>query len=101
MKFGSISLCYSVRLWHISFRVFCDITIELALRECSHILPHGSYLVNLAQGDPAKAAQAYDCFVDDLQRCESLEIKLYNFQYATLWSPPSYSARVPSAKIDL
>ena len=44
-----------------------------------HILPHGSYLVNLAQDDPDKAKQAYDAFIDDLRRCEALGIKLYNF----------------------
>ncbi|KAH6895126.1 xylose isomerase-like protein [Thelonectria olida] len=44
-----------------------------------HALPHGSYLVNLAQADEAKANQAYTSFVDDLQRCEQLGIKLYNF----------------------
>ncbi|KAK2066472.1 hypothetical protein P8C59_000290 [Phyllachora maydis] len=44
-----------------------------------HILPHGSYLVNLAQADDAKASQAYENFVDDLQRCEALGIRLYNF----------------------
>ncbi|PHH92228.1 hypothetical protein CDD83_8339 [Cordyceps sp. RAO-2017] len=44
-----------------------------------HALPHGSYLVNLAQSDEAKAAQAYRGFVDDLQRCEQLGIRLYNF----------------------
>lgn len=44
-----------------------------------HVLPHGSYLVNLAQADAAKAAQAYDSFVDDLRRCEALGIGLYNF----------------------
>ncbi|KAK4152421.1 xylose isomerase-like protein [Chaetomidium leptoderma] len=44
-----------------------------------HILPHGSYLVNLAQADDAKATQAYDNFVDDLQRCDALGITLYNF----------------------
>ncbi|PNY24456.1 DNA-(Apurinic or apyrimidinic site) lyase [Tolypocladium capitatum] len=45
----------------------------------AHALPHGSYLVNLAQADEAKAAQAYRAFVDDLQRCERLGIRLYNF----------------------
>jgi AP endonuclease 1 len=45
-----------------------------------HVLPHGSYLVNLAQPDKAKAKQAYDSFLDDLRRCEALGIKLYNFQ---------------------
>ncbi|RCI11822.1 hypothetical protein L249_7377 [Ophiocordyceps polyrhachis-furcata BCC 54312] len=44
-----------------------------------HALPHGSYLVNLAQADEAKAAQAYGSFIDDLERCEQLGIKLYNF----------------------
>lgn len=44
-----------------------------------HILPHGSYLVNLAQADATKATQAYDAFLDDLQRCEALGIVLYNF----------------------
>jgi AP endonuclease-1 len=44
-----------------------------------HILPHGSYLVNLAQVDNAKATQAFDNFLDDLQRCEALGITLYNF----------------------
>ncbi|KJZ79072.1 hypothetical protein HIM_01223 [Hirsutella minnesotensis 3608] len=44
-----------------------------------HALPHGSYLVNLAQADEAKAAQAYKSFVDDLHRCEQLGIRLYNF----------------------
>ncbi|KAF2970148.1 hypothetical protein GQX73_g3487 [Xylaria multiplex] len=44
-----------------------------------HCLPHGSYLVNLAQAEKEKAGQAYAAFLDDLQRCESLGIKLYNF----------------------
>jgi len=45
----------------------------------AHALPHGSYLVNLAQADETKANQAYKAFVDDLARCEELGIKLYNF----------------------
>ncbi|KAI2784875.1 AP endonuclease [Daldinia loculata] len=44
-----------------------------------HCLPHGSYLVNLAQAEKEKADQAYTSFLDDLKRCESLGIKLYNF----------------------
>ncbi|KAK4174970.1 putative DNA-lyase 1 [Triangularia setosa] len=43
------------------------------------ILPHASYLINLAQPDKTKSAQAYTSFLDDLQRCESLGITLYNF----------------------
>ncbi|KAF4123338.1 AP endonuclease 1 [Geosmithia morbida] len=45
----------------------------------SHSLPHGSYLVNLAARDAAKADQAYRSFVDDLSRCDDLGIRLYNF----------------------
>lgn len=59
----------------------------------NQILPHGSYLVNLAQEDKAKAKQAYDSFVDDLKRCEALGIKLYNFQYALVPSHHFYMAR--------
>ena len=44
-----------------------------------HVLPHGSYLVNLAQADTAKAEQAYESFLDDLKRCDELGIGLYNF----------------------
>lgn len=44
-----------------------------------HVLPHGSYLVNLAQADSEKADQAYESFIDDLKRCEALGIRLYNF----------------------
>ncbi|KAI5961130.1 APN1 [Candida margitis] len=43
------------------------------------ILPHGSYFINLANPDPEKEAKAYDSFLDDLKRCEQLNIGLYNF----------------------
>lgn len=60
-----------------NFRRLC---IENKYDAAKHILPHGSYLVNLAQEDKAKAKQAYDSFLDDLRRCEALGINLYNFQ---------------------
>lgn len=44
-----------------------------------HIVPHGSYLVNLAAKDAAQAQKSYDFFLDDLKRCEALGIKYYNF----------------------
>lgn len=44
-----------------------------------HVVPHGSYLVNLAHTDPERTKQAYDSFLDDLKRCEKLGIALYNF----------------------
>jgi AP endonuclease-1 len=42
-------------------------------------LPHGSYLVNLAHPDPERKKQAYDSFLNDLARCHTLGIRLYNF----------------------
>jgi len=45
----------------------------------SHVVPHGSYLVNLATEDKKKSVQSYDTFLDDLHRCEALGIKYYNF----------------------
>ncbi|KAG8532635.1 uncharacterized protein KY384_002512 [Bacidia gigantensis] len=64
-----------------------------------HILPHGSYLVNLAQEDTEKAAQAYNAFLDDLKRCEALSIALYNFHPGWTGSAPRSSAisRIASA----
>ncbi|KAM3084797.1 DNA-(apurinic or apyrimidinic site) lyase [Clarireedia jacksonii] len=58
------------------FKAFC---LEHKYDAARHIVPHCSYLVNLAQADDEKAKQAYDCFLDDLQRCEQLGIGLYNF----------------------
>ncbi|SMN18861.1 similar to Saccharomyces cerevisiae YKL114C APN1 Major apurinic/apyrimidinic endonuclease, 3'-repair diesterase involved in repair of DNA damage by oxidation and alkylating agents [Maudiozyma saulgeensis] len=42
------------------------------------ILPHGQYFINLANPDEEKAQKSYDSFIDDLKRCESLGIGLYN-----------------------
>lgn len=44
-----------------------------------NILPHGSYLINLASPDNEKRAKSFDAFLDDLLRCEQLGISLYNF----------------------
>ncbi|KAI9838510.1 MAG: hypothetical protein M1837_002435 [Sclerophora amabilis] len=65
----------------------------------SHVLPHGSYLVNLAQKERDKAKQAYDCFLDDLKRCDTLGIKLYNFHPGSTLGEPRIEAiaRIASA----
>ncbi|KAH7100546.1 xylose isomerase-like protein [Auriculariales sp. MPI-PUGE-AT-0066] len=44
-----------------------------------HVLPHGSYLLNLGNPDEAKRNQSYTCFLDDLRRAEQLGLLLYNF----------------------
>ena len=59
-----------------SFRASCK---SHSYESGGHVLPHGSYLVNLAHTDPSRTQQAYDGFIDDLGRCNSLGIKLYNF----------------------
>ena len=48
--------------------------------------------MNLAQPDPEKADQAYNCFLDDLQRCESLGIRLYNFHPGSTGKHPRSEA---------
>ncbi|KAI1083167.1 xylose isomerase-like protein [Whalleya microplaca] len=58
---------------------FRNLSREHKFEVHKHCLPHGSYLVNLAQAEQEKADQAYGAFLDDLQRCESLGITLYNF----------------------
>ncbi|ETN39759.1 uncharacterized protein HMPREF1541_05985 [Cyphellophora europaea CBS 101466] len=45
----------------------------------NHIVPHGSYLVNLATENPELQKKSYDAFIDDLRRCEALGIRHYNF----------------------
>lgn len=45
----------------------------------SVVLPHGSYLINLGNPDAEKRQKSYDCFLDDLMRCEQLGLELYNF----------------------
>jgi AP endonuclease-1 len=70
-----------------AFRKLCE---EKNYNPKTHILPHGSYLINLATPTAEKQKQAYDCFVDDLKRCEELGIGLYNFHPgSTLGEPRS------------
>ncbi|PWW77401.1 AP endonuclease [Tuber magnatum] len=59
-----------------AFRAACE---KHGFDPGKHVLPHGSYLINLANGDAEKAKKAYNCFLDDLKRCERLGIGLYNF----------------------
>ncbi|BAM40050.1 apurinic/apyrimidinic endonuclease [Theileria orientalis strain Shintoku] len=43
------------------------------------ILPHASYLINVANPDANKRKKAFENFLDDIKRCEKLGIQLYNF----------------------
>ena len=41
----------------------------------TQILPHGSYLINLASAKPELLEKSYNAFVDELKRCEMLGIR--------------------------
>ncbi|WP_342608116.1 deoxyribonuclease IV [Vibrio tritonius] len=43
------------------------------------ILPHDSYLINLGAPDEEKLAQSRAAFIDEMERCEQLGLKLLNF----------------------
>ncbi|KAI0028474.1 xylose isomerase-like protein, partial [Vararia minispora EC-137] len=45
----------------------------------AHVLPHGNYLMNMGNADAEKREKSYECFVDELKRCEELGLTLYNF----------------------
>lgn len=49
---------------------------KLQVLEPEILLPHGSYLINLANTE--LYPKMYECLVDDLKRCELLNIKYYN-----------------------
>jgi len=59
-----------------SVNKFKDMTKEHGFK---HILPHGSYLINLCSPKQEMREKGYESFIDDLQRCEQLGIALYNF----------------------
>lgn len=58
---------------------FIDLCEKYGYNPRTDILPHGSYFINLANPDVEKEEKAYGSFLDDLKRCEKLNIGLYNF----------------------
>ncbi|KAK9474742.1 xylose isomerase-like protein [Dipodascopsis tothii] len=58
---------------------FKDMAAEHKYDLHKHCLPHGSYLINLANADDEKHEKALASFLDELKRCEQLGIGLYNF----------------------
>ncbi|MEJ1296369.1 MAG: deoxyribonuclease IV [Candidatus Sedimenticola sp. (ex Thyasira tokunagai)] len=44
-----------------------------------HVLPHDSYLINLGHPEPEALEKSRNAFLDELQRCEQLGLKLLNF----------------------
>ncbi len=44
-----------------------------------HVLPHDSYLINLAHPDPEAHEKSLNAFIDEMTRAEQLGLKLLNF----------------------
>ena len=44
-----------------------------------HVLPHDSYLINLGAPDSEKLEKSRNAFIDEINRCEQLGLKLLNF----------------------
>lgn len=44
-----------------------------------HVMPHDSYLINLGHPDKSQLQKSRDAFLDEVQRCEQLGIRLLNF----------------------
>jgi len=47
--------------------------------EADYILPHDSYLINLGHPEAENLQKSRDAFLDEMQRCEQLGLKLLNF----------------------
>ncbi|ODV86351.1 hypothetical protein CANARDRAFT_6833 [[Candida] arabinofermentans NRRL YB-2248] len=60
----------------MKFKEFCKVH---GYDSMTDVLPHGSYFINLANPDPEKETTSLTSFIDDLTRCEKLNIGLYNF----------------------
>lgn len=63
-----------------------DESIDLFKQRCREfdftmdaIMPHDSYLINLGHPEKDKLKKSRDAFLDELQRCEQLDIRLLNF----------------------
>ena len=54
-----------------------------------HVLPHDSYLINLGHPEEEKLDKSREAFVDELERCEQLGLKLLNFH------PGSHLVKIP------
>jgi len=62
--------------------------------EAKHVLPHDSYLINLGHPEKEKLLKSREAFVDELQRCEQLELEKLNFH------PGSHLVKIPKRDPD-
>ena len=47
--------------------------------DARYILPHDSYLINLGHPEEEGLEKSRTAFLDEMQRCEELDLKLLNF----------------------
>ena len=47
--------------------------------KAEHILPHDSYLINLGHPEKEGLTKSRNAFLDEMQRCEQLGLKMLNF----------------------
>ncbi len=73
-----------------------DKSIQLFKERCEEygfnpamILPHDSYLINLGHPEAEGLAKSREAFLDEMQRCEQLGLKLLNFY------PGSHLGKIP------
>ncbi|MCP3668848.1 MAG: deoxyribonuclease IV [Gammaproteobacteria bacterium] len=57
-----------------------------------HVLPHDGYLINLGHPEPERLDKSRYAFLDEIQRCEQLGLKLLNFH------PGSHLRQIPEEK---
>lgn len=60
--------------------------------DMAYILPHDSYLINLGHPEAEGLAKSRDAFIDEMQRCETLGLRLLNFH------PGSHLNQIPLEK---
>ncbi len=65
-------------LTHESIQTFKDRIKEYGF-DAKHILPHDSYLINLGHPGAEGLKKSRDAFLDEMQRCEQLGLRLLNF----------------------
>lgn len=79
-----------------AFKTNCE---ELGF-SIDHVMPHDSYLINLGHAEKAKLQKSRDAFLDEMQRCEQLGIKLLNFHpgnHLNLHSPAACLATIANS----
>jgi len=59
-------------------RSFKDQCVRLGF-SADQILPHDSYLINLGAPDPEKLEKSRAAFIDEMERCQMLGLRLLNF----------------------